>query len=324
MARLSKPSKRKMRLPLIVRFIFCNYLFVWWCDMLPISLLYPNKVSTYSSIIHPGWWPLIVLIPVDSRCVRFGNKRKRKAEREAIVAAPQAVSSIWKESSLHVSLLFLSWILVILGIFSLSLSLFCLGTDAELSVSLQYCDGLAYDLVDCVDGHLPLLNHVPAANPQPRSNHHRHSSAILCLWSELLATFLFHTSFSSCVLREPIKNRFVTRAPDLTALSLCIQKLKTKEDLSKFFVDLLDPLTAHTSPRGARIHLGHTATHYDAWRFLASHPGGWHRCWVVVTKTMGRGGGWKASSTAQTLSRSFWVQCRIKSVMLCDRICYSN
>ncbi|CAK5267415.1 unnamed protein product [Mycena citricolor] len=39
--------------------------------------------------------------------------------------------------------------------------------------------------------------------------------------------------------------------------------LKTKSDLADFLVGLLDPLAAHTSPGGARIHLGHTATHYD-------------------------------------------------------------
>ncbi|KAJ7035523.1 hypothetical protein C8F04DRAFT_510428 [Mycena alexandri] len=39
--------------------------------------------------------------------------------------------------------------------------------------------------------------------------------------------------------------------------------LETKADLAQFLLDLLDPLAAHTSPGGARIHLGHTATHYD-------------------------------------------------------------
>jgi hypothetical protein len=39
--------------------------------------------------------------------------------------------------------------------------------------------------------------------------------------------------------------------------------LQTKAELAKFLVGLLDPLAAHTSPGGARIHLGHTATHYD-------------------------------------------------------------
>ena len=39
--------------------------------------------------------------------------------------------------------------------------------------------------------------------------------------------------------------------------------LETRLDLSKFLVELLDPLAAYTSPGGARIHLGHTGTHYD-------------------------------------------------------------
>ncbi|KAF8196893.1 hypothetical protein K438DRAFT_1967884 [Mycena galopus ATCC 62051] len=39
--------------------------------------------------------------------------------------------------------------------------------------------------------------------------------------------------------------------------------LETKADLAQFLTGLLDPLAAHTSPGGARIHLGHTATHYD-------------------------------------------------------------
>lgn len=40
-------------------------------------------------------------------------------------------------------------------------------------------------------------------------------------------------------------------------------ELKTRDDLKEFLVALLDPLASHTSPGGARIHLGHTATHYD-------------------------------------------------------------
>ncbi|KAF9820413.1 hypothetical protein IEO21_01422 [Rhodonia placenta] len=39
--------------------------------------------------------------------------------------------------------------------------------------------------------------------------------------------------------------------------------LETKDDLTKYLVGLLDPLAAHTSPGGARIHLGFTGTHYD-------------------------------------------------------------
>ncbi|KAJ7065248.1 hypothetical protein C8F01DRAFT_982874 [Mycena amicta] len=47
------------------------------------------------------------------------------------------------------------------------------------------------------------------------------------------------------------------------ASSFASNPLRTKHDLKAFLVGLLDPLAAHTSPGGARIHLGHTATHYD-------------------------------------------------------------
>lgn len=39
--------------------------------------------------------------------------------------------------------------------------------------------------------------------------------------------------------------------------------IATKGDLSKFLIGLLDPLAHHTSPGGARIHIGFTGTHYD-------------------------------------------------------------
>ncbi|KAH8116153.1 hypothetical protein DFH11DRAFT_1584573 [Phellopilus nigrolimitatus] len=39
--------------------------------------------------------------------------------------------------------------------------------------------------------------------------------------------------------------------------------IETREDLQAFLVGLLDALGPHTSPGGALIHLGHTATHYD-------------------------------------------------------------
>lgn len=39
--------------------------------------------------------------------------------------------------------------------------------------------------------------------------------------------------------------------------------VKTRDDLQAFLVGLLDALEPHTSPGGALIHLGHTATHYD-------------------------------------------------------------
>lgn len=39
--------------------------------------------------------------------------------------------------------------------------------------------------------------------------------------------------------------------------------IQTKDDLKRFLTDLLDGLENHTSPGGARIHLGYTGTHYD-------------------------------------------------------------
>ncbi|KAI5118602.1 hypothetical protein M0805_004177 [Coniferiporia weirii] len=39
--------------------------------------------------------------------------------------------------------------------------------------------------------------------------------------------------------------------------------IESREDLRTFLVGLLDALGPHTSPGGALIHLGHTATHYD-------------------------------------------------------------
>lgn len=39
--------------------------------------------------------------------------------------------------------------------------------------------------------------------------------------------------------------------------------VESREDLQSFLVGLLDALESHTSPGGALIHLGHTATHYD-------------------------------------------------------------
>ncbi|KAG8862771.1 hypothetical protein FRB96_000781 [Tulasnella sp. 330] len=39
--------------------------------------------------------------------------------------------------------------------------------------------------------------------------------------------------------------------------------LKTREDLQRAAISLLDPLALYTSPKGARVHLGYTATHYD-------------------------------------------------------------
>ncbi|THH30804.1 hypothetical protein EUX98_g3388 [Antrodiella citrinella] len=50
--------------------------------------------------------------------------------------------------------------------------------------------------------------------------------------------------------------------------------IETKADLGKFLIDLLDPLAPHTSPGGARIHLGFTGTHFDE---TAAHLEGFAR-----------------------------------------------
>ncbi|KAF8921571.1 hypothetical protein CPB85DRAFT_1271459 [Mucidula mucida] len=39
--------------------------------------------------------------------------------------------------------------------------------------------------------------------------------------------------------------------------------IESKDDLKKFLTQLLDALESHTSPGGARVHLGYTGTHYD-------------------------------------------------------------
>ena len=50
---------------------------------------------------------------------------------------------------------------------------------------------------------------------------------------------------------------FLTRTP------FSSNPLKTKNDLLKFLAELLDALAPHTSAGGARVHIGHTGTHYD-------------------------------------------------------------
>ena len=50
--------------------------------------------------------------------------------------------------------------------------------------------------------------------------------------------------------------------------------IETKDDLKKFLTDLLDALERHTSPGGARIHLGYTGTHFDE---TAAHLEGFSR-----------------------------------------------
>ena len=48
-----------------------------------------------------------------------------------------------------------------------------------------------------------------------------------------------------------------------SAHSISQNRLRTRDDLKAFLEDLLNPLEPHTSPGGALIRLGNTATHYD-------------------------------------------------------------
>lgn len=46
-------------------------------------------------------------------------------------------------------------------------------------------------------------------------------------------------------------------------VSFASNPIQTKEDLAAFLTGLLDALEPHTTPGGARVHLGYTGTHYD-------------------------------------------------------------
>lgn len=63
--------------------------------------------------------------------------------------------------------------------------------------------------------------------------------------------------------------------------------VETRDDLASFLVGLLDPLAAHTSPGGARIHLGYTGTHFDE---TAAHLEGFSRpIWGLASLLAGGG-----------------------------------
>lgn len=63
--------------------------------------------------------------------------------------------------------------------------------------------------------------------------------------------------------------------------------LETKADLAQFLKNVLDPLASHTSPGGARVHLGYTGTHYDE---AAAHLEGWSRpLWGLASLLAGGG-----------------------------------
>ncbi|KAI0695529.1 hypothetical protein BC835DRAFT_1273139 [Cytidiella melzeri] len=68
--------------------------------------------------------------------------------------------------------------------------------------------------------------------------------------------------------------------------------IETREDLSRFLVGLLDPLAAHTSPGGSRIHLGYTGTHFDE---TAAHLEGFSRPLWGLSSLLAGGGSYEGT-----------------------------
>lgn len=93
--------------------------------------------------------------------------------------------------------------------------------------------------------------------------------------------------------------------------------IETKADLAKFLVGILDPLAAHTSPGGARIHLGHTATHYDE---AAAQLEGFSRPIWGLASLLGGGGDYEGTkrwldgfeSGTNPANEEFWGHMRNK------------
>ncbi|KAG5648988.1 hypothetical protein DXG03_000337 [Asterophora parasitica] len=78
-----------------------------------------------------------------------------------------------------------------------------------------------------------------------------------------------------------VTNDFTDRTPFST------NALETRADLAKFLGEILDPLAAHTSPGGARVHLGYTGTHYDV---IATQLEGFSRPIWGLASLLGGGG----------------------------------
>lgn len=71
------------------------------------------------------------------------------------------------------------------------------------------------------------------------------------------------------------------------AIPFASNPVSTKAELAAFLTGLLDPLAAHTSPGGARIHLGFTGTHFDE---TAAHLEGFSRpLWGLASLLAGGG-----------------------------------
>lgn len=93
--------------------------------------------------------------------------------------------------------------------------------------------------------------------------------------------------------------------------------VSTREELSTFLIGLLDALAPHTSPGGALIKLGHTATHYDE---TAAQLEGFSRPIWGLASLLGGGGSYEGAerwvrgfaSGTDPVGTEFWGDMRDK------------
>ncbi len=75
--------------------------------------------------------------------------------------------------------------------------------------------------------------------------------------------------------------------------------LQTRDDLAAFLKTLLQGLGAHTSPGGARIHLGFTGTHYDD---IAAQLEGFARPLWGLASLLAGGGSYKSGTLKRPIT----------------------
>ncbi|KAA8899491.1 hypothetical protein FN846DRAFT_909566 [Sphaerosporella brunnea] len=92
---------------------------------------------------------------------------------------------------------------------------------------------------------------------------------------------------------------------------LASNPLRTRADLQEALKSLLEPLAAFTSPRGAQIRLGETATHYD--QQAADLEGYARPLWGLAALLAGGGGGgdWGVIKLPPPKPRGWWQQLAI-------------
>lgn len=109
-----------------------------------------------------------------------------------------------------------------------------------------------------------------------------------------------------------------------------VKLLESRSDLSDFLIDLLNPLASHTSPGGARIHLGHTGTHFDE---AAAQLEGFSRPIWGLSSLLAGGGSYEGTkrwldgfaSGSDPNSEEFWGDMRDKDQRMveCSAIGFS-